>query len=163
MAYSYTLGLSLVNPCTEIDLTAYQEEMKQAVVRYNAKQEKAVNHKTLALLQITPRELVVALDSQTTLATPAKALRTFSQIIVDEFPDIASQVLYHNHIFRSFPIVDDSQIEQADIKYATVEISDQAALEGMVRLCMKPPEDRTLQEKQILSKIKHLLQQTKLL
>lgn len=162
MAYSYTLGLSLVNPCTQIDLTAYQEEMNQAVVRYNAKQKKAVNHKTLALLRITPKELVVALDSQTALATPAKALRTFSQIIVDEFPDIASQVLYHNHIFRSFPIVEPSQTEQADSEH-TAEISDQTLLEGMVRLCMKPTEDRTIQEKQVLAKIKHLLHQAGLL
>lgn len=163
MKYSYKLGLALVNPCIEIDLTAYPKALEQAVASYNAKQEKAANHKTLILLKITPKELVVALDSQIPLTAPAKALRTFSQIIVEEFPDMASRMLYHNHIFRSFPIVDDSEIEQSRIESITAEISDQKLLEAMVRLCMKSPENRTIQEKHVLSKIKYLIYQAELL
>lgn len=163
MQYSYKLGLTLVNPSTEINLTTYQEEIDQAVASYNLKQKKAVNHKTLVLLKITPKELIVALDSQITLTTPAKALRTFSQIIIDEFPNFASKILYHNHLFRSFPVVDDPQIEQSRIESVTKEISDQKLLEAMVRLCMKASEERTIQEKHVLSKIKYLLYQAELL
>ncbi len=105
---------------------------------------------------------MVGLDSQAALTAPAKALRTFSQIIVDEFPAIASQLLYHNHIFRSFPIVDDPQIEQSRIEAATAEISDLTLLEAMVRLCMKEQGSRTQQEKQVLAKIKYLLHQAEL-
>lgn len=162
MKYSYKLGLALVNPCAEIDLTLYQEQMEQAVAIYNEKQEKAANHKALVLLKLSAKELVVGLDSQAALTAPAKALRTFSQIIVDEFPVIASQLLYHNHIFRSFPIVDDPQIEQSRIEAATAEISDLTLLEAMVRLCMKEPGIRTQQEKQVLAKIKYLLHQAEL-
>lgn len=163
MQYSYKLGLTLVNPSTEINLTTYQEEIDRAVASYNLKQKKAVNHKTLVLLKITPKELIVALDSQITLTAPAKALRTFSQIIIDEFPNFASKILYHNHLFRSFPVVDDPQIEQSRIESVTKEISDQNLLEAMVRLCMKASDDRTIQEKHILSKMKYLIHQAGLL
>lgn len=162
MKHSYKLGLALVNPCPEIDLTGYQEQMEQAVASYNSKQKRAANRKALVLLRTTSRELVVALDSQAALTAPAKALRTFSQIIVDEFPDIASRLLYHNHIFRSFPVMDDPQIEQSRIEAATAGISDQRLLETMVRLCMKAPENRTQQEKQVLSRIKYLIDQAEL-
>lgn len=163
MQYSYKLGLTLVNPSTEINLTTYQEEIDRAVASYNLKQKKAVNHKTLVLLKITPKELIVALDSEIALTAPAKALRTFSQIIIDEFPNFASKILYHNHLFRSFPVVDDPQIEQSRIESVTKEISDQKLLEAMVRLCMKASEERTIQEKHVLSKIKYLLYQAELL
>ena len=152
-----------MNPSTKIDLTAYQEELERTVAIYNLKQSKAANRKTLILIKITPKELVVALDSQIALAAPAKALRTFSQIIVEEFPDLASQLLYHNHIFRSFPVLDTPQIEPPAIDSVAVEISDQKVLETMVRLCMKPLEDRTVKEKHVLSKIKYLIYQAGLL
>lgn len=160
----YKLGLTLVNPSsTEIDLTRYKEEIDRAVASYNLKQKKAANHKTLALLKITPKELIVTLDSQIALTAPAKALRTFSQIIVEEFPDMASQMLYHNHIFRSFPIVDDSQIEQSRIEDVAATVSDQKLLEAMIRLCMKASDNRSIQEKYILSKVKYLIHQAGLL
>ena len=163
MKYSYQLGLALVNPSTEIDLTAYQAALKQAVASYNAKQEKAANRKTLVLAKITSKELVVSLDSQAALTAPAKALRTFSQIIVEEFPDLASKLLYHNHLFRSFPLIDSSQIEHARIESTAVDISDQKLLEAMVRLCMKSLKDRTAQETHVLSEIKYLLYREELL
>ena len=160
----YKLGLTLVNPSsTAIDLTRYKEEIDRAVARYNLKQKKSANHKTLALLKITPKELIVTLDSQIALTAPAKALRIFSQIIVEEFPDMASQMLYHNHIFRSFPIVDDPQIEQSRIEDVAATVSDQKLLEAMVRLCMKASDNRSIQEKYILSKVKYLIHQAGLL
>ena len=150
MAFHYKLGLSLVNPSTELELTAYQQEIEKAVASYNSKQQRAVNHKKLFLLKVNPKELIVSLESEVALTAPAKALKTFSQIIVEELPDVASKMLYHNHIFRSFPIVDELQIEQSRIESVTAEISDQKLLEAMVRLCMNPLENRSIQEKDAL-------------
>lgn len=69
----------------------------------------------------------------------------------------------HNHIFRSFPIVDELQIEQSRIESVTAEISDQKLLEAMVRLCMNPLENRSMQEKNALLKIKYFIYQAGLL
>lgn len=163
MAFQYKLGLSLANPSTEVELTAYRQEIEKAVASYNSKQERAVNHKKLFLLKVNPKELIVSLESEVALTTPAKALRTFSQIIVEDLPDMASRMLYHNHIFRSFPIVDELQIEQSRIESVTAEISDQQLLETMVRLCMNPFENRSMQEKDALLKIKYIIYQAGLL
>lgn len=163
MGYHYKLGLSLVNPTTELKLNNYQQEIEQAVASYNCKQQRAVNHKKLILLKVNPKELIVSLESEVSLTAPAKALRTFSQIIVEELPDVASKMLYHNHIFRSFPVVDDPQIEQSRIEIVASEISDQKLLETMVRLCMKSLENRSIQEKEALLKIKYIICQEGLL
>ncbi len=163
MGYHYKLGLSLVNPTTELKLNKYQQELEQAVASYNSKQQRAVNHKKLILLKVNPKELIVSLESEVALTAPAKALRAFSQIIVEELPDVASKMLYHNHIFRSFPVVDDPKIEQSRIKIVAAEISDQKLLETMVRLCMNPLENRSIQEKEALLKIKYIICQEGLL
>ena len=76
---------------------------------------------------------------------------------------MASQMLYHNHIFRSFPIVDDPQIEQSRIEDVAATVSDQKLLEAMVRLCMKASDNRSIQEKYLLSKVKYLIHQAGLL
>ncbi len=156
MNYTYPIGLALANNVLNIDLADYISEIKEVIIKYNDIQKKTVNHKKLILINITKKEIILKLYSEKELQVPSKALRSFSQIIIDDFPELADKILYHKHLFRSFPIYNEKDIEnsKSNINLNIKNITEKEVLKAMIELCLN---DRTREENKTLYQIKEIL------
>ena len=156
MSYKYNIGFTLANSGLKIDLSNYSKTLQSAVNSFNCKQETSFNHKSLALIEIIQNNLIFSLESEKELKNPSKALKTFSQIIIDEFPDFADKILYHKHLFKSFPIYNEKDIEKSKsrINLNIEKITEKDVLKAMVNLCLS---DRSTKENNVLYQIKEIL------
>ena len=94
---TYTLCLTPANPEFSGSLRTYAANIYAATEHFNGGRMR--NPKTLRVLDIQDRFLILELKSEIDLPTPAKALRLFTQYLL-KFSDI-NRCVYHNSLFRN--------------------------------------------------------------
>jgi len=100
---NYQINLTIASPDFQGSLKKYTEDIKAAVDFFNLKSESMRNPKTLRLIAVEDSLCVVELASEKELPAPAKALRLFSQYLLEHSP--ISQYTYGSSLFRSVRVV----------------------------------------------------------
>jgi len=125
MEYSYLVGLKLANPNVSIDLQSHSDFISSCVKTYNeAGLERSKNPKYIELDEnnVLPDSIVLTLHSTNALKFIGKALRYFSQLLLDN--DEFKKCVVNGQLLRTFPVSDISSIESDKQIINVTEIDD---------------------------------------
>ncbi len=119
---TYLLNLVPASPAFDNTLKKYSGDFDRAVMHFNRKSVHTRNPKSLRILDVQDTLLVMELTAKIELPAPAKALRQFTQYLL-EHSDIR-RYTYHSCLFRSVRISKPSPVASPCKQTAEVLVMD---------------------------------------
>jgi len=101
---TYLLNLVPASPAFDDTLKKYRSDFEDAAAHFNHQSLHTRNPKALRILDIRDSLLVLELTAKVELPAPAKALRLFTQYLLEH--STISRYTYHSCLFRSVRIAD---------------------------------------------------------
>lgn len=164
--FEYKIGLALVKSINESDkgLDQRKDFIISQIENFNEKSTRSViNPKHIGLgnngddnIQLTRTSLVLTLYAQEEIATPGKAIRLLSQLLItDDDPDNLSDLLLDKKLFRSFKVATilENDFSNKIIDIATV--SDSELIKAIVDYVCNQ-QDFSAQKRNAIDQMKRL-------
>ena len=156
----YTTELKLAKTRSNIKLEDYKAQIEEAACMYNKAGEAAVNKKSMELLEIKSSSILLRLRSETQLNAVGKALRFFSQQMVNKIPALAGNITSSGQLFRANPIgLPTTEEIQVEIPLKIKEIDDAELIKELVDYVCRKRDPNTsvyLKKAKAVEKMKQL-------
>ena len=144
MPYVYTLELKFAKTSANINLTEYTTVITEAISEYNKTGESATNPKHIELNKIDNKFIWLHLTSTSELKVAGKALRFFSQLIINKAPILADNLTTSGQLFRinqiGLPI---AKGEDPNIQLQAKEVDDACLIKALVDYISKKRDPNT--------------------
>lgn len=130
----YQINLTMADPAFQGTLKKYVKDIGAAVAVFNLRSEDTKNPKVLSLKDVQDSLVVLELTSEKELPTPAKALRLFTQYLLENSE--IGQYSYRNCLFRSVRVAAPTSVPELD---GPVEVR---VMDRLTRLLVGPRSAR---------------------
>ena len=119
---TYLLNLVPASPAFDDTLKKYAADFQAAADYFVCQSAHTRNPKTLKIIEIQDSLLVLELTAKIELPAPAKALRLFTQYLLEH--SALQTYVYHRCLFRSARVVTPSQVASPVGQSAEVQVMD---------------------------------------
>ena len=131
--YIYLTELKLAKTRSHITLEDYKTQIEEAACIYNEAGTAAVNKKSMELLEIKSSSILLRLRSEVQLNAVGKALRFFSQQMVNQIPALAGNITSSGQLFRANPIgLPTTEETKVEVPLKIREIDDAELIKALV-------------------------------
>ena len=144
MSYIYSLELKLAKTSDCIHLGDFQTAINEAIIQYNDAGKKSANPKNIELVNIENNLILLHLTSASELRFVGKALRYFSQLIIQKVPILTQNLTTSGQLFRinqiGLPIAED---EDPNVQLQAREVDDACLIKALIDYISKKRDTNT--------------------
>lgn len=134
----YLIHLAIADPTFPGGLEKYSQDIRGGITYFNLHSANTKNPKLLSLVELQDRLCVVELVSGKELPVPAKALRLFTQYLLEHSE--LSQYVYHSCLFRNVRAASSAPASVPTPNYS--EMVEVQVMDRLTRLLVGPRSAR---------------------
>ena len=161
MSFNYAVGLTLAHPAPNQALCeeSYENTIYAAAKEYNAICSTAKNNpKEITILEIGEKHIILTLSSSVELPAPGKALRSFSQILLND-SNFKNAFMFGKQLFTSYDVANECPTSFGNKHISAEDIDDTQFLTSLVAyfLNKRDPDTKVyLRKRKAIEKMKVL-------
>ena len=137
------------------DLREKTISIENAIDSYNNRKFQMQNPKTLSLIHIEERKIILTLDSALPLTSPGKALRIFSMDLINKEGFVPSA---SGQLFRTQLISEEPQPEETSLSSSDSSVSDSDFLKALIDYVCNKSSGSSTEYKRKRAAIRQMIQ-----